>query len=73
MAFAPKLSWGSICQLGTWRNGITPAQHAGGPGFKPQYVHSYIFAYVIERLRKGGDGGEGSDQSCCKPNMNIAK
>ena len=25
--------------LGTWRSGITPAQHAGGPGFNPHCVH----------------------------------
>jgi hypothetical protein len=24
---------------GTWCSGITPAQHAGGPGFNPQCVH----------------------------------
>jgi hypothetical protein len=26
-------------QRGTWCSGITPAQHAGGPGFNPQCVH----------------------------------
>ena len=26
-------------QLGTWCSGITPAQHAGGPGLNPQCVH----------------------------------
>ena len=26
-------------QRGTWCSGITPAQHAGGPGFNPQRVH----------------------------------
>ncbi len=25
---------------GTWCSGITPAQHAGGPGFNPQCVHA---------------------------------
>ena len=25
---------------GTWCGGITPAQHAGGPGFNPQRVRS---------------------------------
>ena len=25
---------------GTWCSGITPAQHAGGPGFNPQRVHA---------------------------------
>ena len=24
---------------GTWCSGITPAQHAGGPGFNPQRAH----------------------------------
>ena len=27
---------------GTWCSGITPAQHAGGPGFNPQCVHLYF-------------------------------
>ena len=35
--------------MGTWCSGITPAQHAGGPGFNPQCVHlrSRLFAYQI--------------------------
>ena len=28
-----------LFQLGTWCSGITPAQHAGGPGLNPQCVH----------------------------------
>ena len=31
--------------LGTWCSGITPAQHAGGPGFNPQRVH--ILCFVV--------------------------
>ena len=31
---------------GTWCSGITPAQHAGGPGFNPQCVHISCFTYV---------------------------
>ena len=27
---------------GTWCSGITPAQHAGGPGFNPQRVHGCL-------------------------------
>ena len=27
---------------GTWCSGITPAQHAGGPGFNPQCVHNVV-------------------------------
>ncbi len=27
------------CPEGTWCSGITPAQHAGGPGFNPRCVH----------------------------------
>ena len=27
---------------GTWCSGITPAQHAGGPGFNPQCVHFFL-------------------------------
>ena len=34
---------------GSWCSGITPAQHAGGPGFKPQRVH--IALYAIEMVR----------------------
>ena len=30
---------------GTWCSGITPAQHAGGPGFNPQCVH---FCQVLD-------------------------
>ena len=29
---------------GTWCSGITPAQHAGGPGFNPQCVHHFGIA-----------------------------
>ena len=29
---------------GTWCSGITPAQHAGGPGFNPRCVHSACHA-----------------------------
>ena len=28
-----------VTAKGTWCSGITPAQHAGGPGFNPQCVH----------------------------------
>ena len=28
-------------QPGSWCSGITPAQHAGGPGFNPQCVHNH--------------------------------
>jgi hypothetical protein len=28
--------------VGTWCSGITPAQHAGGPGFNPQCVHLHV-------------------------------
>ena len=34
---------------GSWCSGITPCQHAGGPGFKPQRVH--IALYAIEMVR----------------------
>ena len=33
-------------QLGTWYSGITPAQHAGGPGLNPQCVHSIPFCLI---------------------------
>ena len=29
-------------QQGTWCSGITPVQHAGGPGFNPQCVHGVL-------------------------------
>ena len=31
-----------LCAWGTWCSGITPAQHAGGPGFNPQCVHFWF-------------------------------
>ena len=37
---------------GTWCSGITPAQHAGGPGFNPQRVQfdlSYVAAHLGPR------------------------
>ena len=34
------MDWkGLLLSWGTWCSGITPAQHAGGPGFNPQCVH----------------------------------
>ena len=33
---------------GTWCSGITPAQHAGGPGFNPQRVHDCQTGQVVE-------------------------
>ncbi len=33
----PRLA--ATSRKGTWCSGITPAQHAGGPGFNPQCVH----------------------------------
>ena len=43
-AFSPKTIFlepiaNRIFPEGTWCSGITPAQHAGGPGFNPQRVH----------------------------------
>ena len=32
---------------GTWCSGITPAQHAGGPGFNPQRVHLARFSHFL--------------------------
>ena len=32
---------------GTWCSGITPAQHAGGPGFNPQCVHYFSNRYNV--------------------------
>ena len=39
---------------GTWCSGITPAQHAGGPGFNPQCVHSGVGATSNSNLHRGG-------------------
>ena len=39
---------------GTWCSGITPAQHAGGPGFNPQCVHilsPQLLAYSVAMLQ----------------------
>ena len=36
---------------GTWCSGITPAQHAGGPGFNPQRVH--VLAAVTSKTCTG--------------------
>ena len=33
-------------RLGMWCSGITPAQHAGGPGFNPQRVHFDTSRYL---------------------------
>ena len=44
---------GRVCecrQMGTWCSGSTHAQHAGGPGFNPQCVHSCFGASVVEAL-----------------------
>ena len=35
---------------GTWCSGITPAQHAGGPGFNPQCVQ-VVFGHLRRFLR----------------------
>ena len=32
---------------GTWCSGITPAQHAGGPGFNPQCVHLILSGSLL--------------------------
>ena len=37
---------------GTWCSGITPAQHAGGPGFNPQRVHACAARAVFARVAK---------------------
>ena len=33
---------------GTWCSGITPAQHAGGPGLNPQCVHLFLMCAFTE-------------------------
>ena len=38
-------------QTGSWCSGITPAQHAGGPGLNPQRVHLAWARYGIRLLR----------------------
>ena len=43
--------WATKASTGTWCSGITPAQHAGGPGFSPQCVHWYVHpCYCAPRL-----------------------
>ena len=41
------------CRVGTWCSGIAPAQHAGGPGFNPQRVHT---AYRCQRDCEKNEG-----------------
>ena len=37
---------------GTWCSGITPAQHAGGPGFNPQCVqYFHLFSAAVSQLK----------------------
>ena len=43
---------------GSWCSGITPAQHAGGPGFNPRTVHALLFILYFVEVRKGRKGGE---------------
>ena len=40
-------------QRGTWCSGITPAQHAGGPGFNPQCVHLVAEALCLRKRKRG--------------------
>ena len=37
---------------GTWCSGITPAQHAGGPGFNPQRVHGGVQGDLLARSER---------------------
>ena len=37
---------------GSWCSGITPAQHAGGPGFNPQSVHGGVEGNLLARSEK---------------------
>ena len=36
---------------GTWCSGITPAQHAGGPGFNPQCVYTLLPSEINPRCK----------------------
>ena len=42
MNFWQSKAWSPHHLKGTWCSGITPAQHAGGPGFNPQRVHECL-------------------------------
>jgi hypothetical protein len=44
-----QMRWPPIIK-GTWCSGITPAQHAGGPGFNPQRVHHIMFALSADSV-----------------------
>ena len=48
-SYLPCTSVLGICSLGVWCSGITPAQHAGGSGFKSQYVH-YFCEHDVYRV-----------------------
>ena len=43
---------------GTWCGGITPAQHAGGPGFNPQRAHFQTEGDIGKYKWHGGEGNE---------------
>ena len=56
-AWRPEKTPRSGPQQGTWCSGITPAQHAGGPGFTPQCVHEVFgqkFSFSREASAKEG-------------------
>ena len=42
---------------GTWCSGITPAQHAGGPGFNPQRVHGCLSDSISQQSARLASGG----------------
>ena len=44
-------------QMGTWCSGITPAQHAGGPGFNPQRVHGCLPNSISQQSARLASGG----------------
>ena len=51
-------AWGFMSLMGTWCSGITPAQHAGGPGLNPQRVQVYgASSSVALRKRARPSGG----------------
>ena len=45
----------AMLSKGTWCSGITPAQHAGGPGFKPQCVHCRLMSRMYLDATLGGE------------------
>merc|ERR1712016_343261 len=57
MTFWLSKAWSPHHLKGTWCSGITPAQHAGGPGFNPQRVHGCLSDSISQQSARLASGG----------------